>query len=612
MSSKRRIGWCIGCLLLLATGCGSDANPGGSGVGGSGGLSTGGGAGQSSAGQGGASGSSSSAGSSGVGGGLITDLGPQQKSGKLDVLFVLDNSANMAQKHAILAASLPSFVDRVLKMAPDVHLGVITTSIGNHGGTICTPGAAAVSLHVDDQAELLPSKRDSLTSYMNTGYLSFDATGKTGITDAAMLSSQLQTMIGAVGEDGCGFEAPLEAMYRFLVDPAPPLGIAMAAGSSMSTGVNAELLKQRESFLRPDSAVAIVILSDENDCSIMDRSVGWLVAQASTRMPLATTACDKDPNDPCCRSCATRDTVMVEGCSPVSQDANCMMPAQTTSYAAWDVAHDSLNLRCFDQKRRFGFDLLNPLSRYTSALTNPRITADDGTVVDNPLLAARAGAGPRSATLISVSVIVGVPWQDLATDESLSSTTELSYLKPAELVSKARWPMLLGNAQANQPPSDPFMIESITPRTGTNPITNEPIAPATSQNPIESPINGHEQNVLNNDDLQYACTFPLQTPIVCPDASACACSADSGGDPRLLVQRNSPVCQPPAGGPAGNTEYFARGYPGTRELEFARELGDRATPASICAAQVTAPASANFGYLPALNALADRIAVTLK
>jgi hypothetical protein len=32
----------------------------------------------------------------------------------------------------------------------------------------------------------------------------------------------------------------------------------------------------------------------------------------------------------------------------------------------------------------------------------------------------------------------------------------------------------------------------------------------------------------------------------------------------------------------------------------------------VCAVQVTSPASANFGYVPALNALADRIAVTVK
>ena len=610
MSSKRQIGWCMGCLLSLVTGCGSDANPGGSGHSGSGGLSASGSGGESTAGQGGTSGSPS-AGSGGTDGPL-TELGPQQKSGKLDVLFVIDNSANMAQKHAVLAASLPSFVDRVLKMAPDVHLGVITTSIGNHGGTICSAASSAVNTHVDDQAQLLPSKRDGLTSYMDTGYLSFDATGKTGISDAALLGTQLQTMIGAVGEDGCGFEAPLEAMYRFLVDPAPPLGIVQTDGTSKSTGVNAELLKQRESFLRPDSAVAIVILSDENDCSIMDQSVGWLVAQGTTRMPLATTTCDKNPNDPCCRSCAMRETSPVAGCPALTADANCMMPAVSTSYAAWDAAHDALNLRCFDQKRRFGVDFLNPISRYTTALTNPQISAGDGTAVDNPLLAARAGAGPRSPTLISVSVIVGVPWQDLATEASLSSTTELSYLKPAELVSTARWPMLVGSAQDNQPPGDPFMIESIAPRSGMNPITLAPIVPSTSLNPTASPINGHEQNVLSNDDLQYACTFPLKTPIACPNADACACSADSGGDTSMLVQRNSPVCQPPAGGPASSTEYFGRGYPGTRELEFARALGDRATPASICPAQLTAPAGANFGYVPALNALADRIAVTLK
>jgi hypothetical protein len=90
-------------------------------------------------------------------------------------------------------------------------------------------------------------------------------------------------------------------MYRFLVDPEPPLSIVKVNGASAPDGINQTLLTQRKRFLRPNSAVAIVILSDESDCSIKDDTVGWFVG-ANSRMPLSTTACSSNPNDPCCRS----------------------------------------------------------------------------------------------------------------------------------------------------------------------------------------------------------------------------------------------------------------------------------------------------------------------
>ena len=33
-------------------------------------------------------------------------------------------------------------------------------------------------------------------------------------------------------------------------------------------------------------------------------------------------------------------------------------------YATWDQLHDSLNLRCYNQHQRFGFDLLYDTTRY--------------------------------------------------------------------------------------------------------------------------------------------------------------------------------------------------------------------------------------------------------
>jgi hypothetical protein len=177
-----------------------------------------------------------------------------------------------------------------------------------------------------------------------------------------------------------------------------------------------------------------------------------------------------------------------------------------------------------------------------------------------------------------VSFIVGAPWEDLASADSLGSAS-LTYLDAASLESQQRWPLLVGDAANNVQPTDPLMIESIDPRSGTSPLTNAKLVAATSMNPLANPDNGHELNVPNRDDLQYACISPLATPEACaPGDVNCACAATTAGDASAVTTANSP----PAGGPAGTTQYYAQGDPGTRELLVARDLGNRATPASIC------------------------------
>ena len=357
--------------------------------------------------------------------------------------------------------------------------------------------------------------------------------------------------------------------------------------------------------------MAIVILSDESDCSIRDDGVGWFVG-SSNRMPRSTAACEVDVNDPCCRSCALNEATPPAGCSAVRDDAICKNVPAGQTYAAWDQVHDSLNMRCFDQQRRFGFDLLYPVERYSDALSNPKIRNRNQQLVDNPLFVG-GDNGPRSATLISVSVIVGAPWQDLATTDSLSPGHGLEYLDGAGLESNARWPLLIGDRAHNQPPTDPFMIESSNQRTGKNPLTQSPIVAASSTDPLANPINGHEQNIPQFDELQYACIFPLTTPKPCMNGDAfCDCSPDSRGKLDAVQVANSPLCQPPTGGAVTTTQYYAKAYPGTRELRFARLLGGRAAPASICPKTLTDTSSPDYAYNPAFDALLGRIAKTLK
>jgi len=634
MSRSQRI--TLPLLVCLAQACGghqTDAGPSA----GNGPGSTGGG------GTTGVGGASTGAGGSAAGGPAI---GSQGSADKLDVLLVIDNSTSMSGKQRILASSMPRFVSRLtnplcvdaqgnptsphpagpaaacasgvreFKPLTDIHFGAITTSIGSHGGDVCNITNRPQS---DDQAQLLPTKRTGVATYNDSGFLAFDATGQAGVSDPIALTTSLSAMITAAGEDGCGYEAPLEAMYRFLVDPEPPLSVQVVEQKSTLTGINDTLLGQREAFLRPDSSVAIVIFSDENDCSIADSDLGWFVSSiivpgstTSVRMPRASSACDTNPNDPCCRSCAESETAPPSGCAPLTQDSVCSVVSSGQTFATYDVLNDSLNLRCFDQQRRFGMDFLYPVERYSDALSKPRVPNRAGMLVDNPLFAARDGKGPRSATLISVSLIVGAPWQDLATTDSLGGG-KLQFLDAAGLESNARWPLLIGDQKKQVAPSDPFMIESIAPRAGVNPLTMTAISPASSTNPRQNPINGHEMNNDNNSDLQYACTFALTAPVVCGlGMVGCDCSPDKSGDLSSVTAQNSPLCQPPAGGVASSTQYYGKAYPGARELTFARQMGARAAPASICPSSLTDSAGSDYAYGPALDALVRRIASTIE
>jgi hypothetical protein len=419
-----------------------------------------------------------------------------------------------------------------------------------------------------------------------------------------------------------------------LIDPEPPANVTKvnsatvrgsslvvnADGTTTCTGCDNDLLAQRKAFLRPDSLVAIVMLTDENDCSIRDDGVGWFVSTSNTPMPRSTAVCATNPNDACCRSCAQNETSPPTGCQALSADSVCGTVTAGQPYATWDSLHDSLNMRCFDQRQRFGFDLLYPTDRYVTGLTSPTLTlqSDGKTVVANPLYATTGStAAPRDPSLVFLAGIVGVPWQDIADDTSLSGTG-LTYLTAQELVTENRWPMLLGDPSASPPvpPSDPFMIESLTQRSGANPITNAAIVPNTSLNPTANAINGHEQNPTDLGDLQFACTFQLATPKTCtPGDVACDCSATKAGDLSLITAYNSPLCQPLGGGAPTNVQNFAKAYPGARELQVLKDFGANGVVASICPKVTTSadPASdPNYGYNPAVGAIIDRLKEALK
>ena len=130
-----------------------------------------------------------------------------------------------------------------------------------------------------------------------------------------------------VQQHGCGLEAQLESWYRFLVQPDPYDTIQLSTDNpprASLNGVDATLLKMRHDFLRPDSLVAIIQLTDEEDSwsdPLWLGGYGWTSrtnafpgGPGSGAGPRGTTECDQledvnnpttwGPNNPDCTSCA--------------------------------------------------------------------------------------------------------------------------------------------------------------------------------------------------------------------------------------------------------------------------------------------------------------------
>ncbi|MGK4003658.1 hypothetical protein WMF31_13590 [Sorangium sp. So ce1036] len=596
-------------------------------------------------GDGGAGGSDVS--STGVGGWTPP---PDFTPDKVDLLFVVDNSRSMADKQELLRWTTASFMDalrnplcvypdgstvgpsaqpeseldpcpegssRLHSPVRDMHIGVISSSLGGHGSTSCD---RALSPTNDDRAHLLArsdpqSATNDLPTYMNKGFLVWDPDGRhapAGDSDMEAITTKLGAMLDGVGDQGCGFEAPLESFYRFLVDPEPHerLEVINPMDVARPVGVDHALLEQRKAFLRPDSLLLIVMLTDENDCSIRQEGRSYLVAETreNFRMWRARSECAVDPNDPCCMSC---NQAHPDSCPP---DPTCTGPDGTP--ARLSAEEDPVNLRCWDQKRRFGFDFLYPIERYRRALTEPFVISRVGELVPNPIFSdldlTDGNTRIRGPQHVVFTGIVGVPWQDIARKGNIGPTGILSGIKNATELSTPLpgsgfdnvWDIILGDPANHIPPGDPFMIESMAPRSGTNPITGDPIV-----QPDETgwnAINGREYTVSPAGDLQYACTFDIE-PRSCDDASSsCDCRAAAG------ESIDSPVCMPENGNdpaeplPRTSTQYKAKAYPSIRQLQLLRELGEQGVTGSICPA-IPTQQGVYAGYVPVMRGVLDRL-----
>jgi hypothetical protein len=645
---------------------------------------------------------------------------------KVDLLFDIDNSASMGDKQAYLEQAVPDLISRlvspnciqtgqspvasVLGVCPmgyalefppvhDMHIGVISSSLGSRGGDLCDPsamtnqgqpfldGSPAISAHNDDRGELIArasNDAETETTLADTGgqsFLDWFPTGASWPANAGLTATEgpqalspaanpltvagpatttgsleydFAELINGVHFYGCGIESQLESFYRFLVQPDPYDSIVVSTGGQVSLqGVDATIIQQRHDFLRPDSLVAVIVLSDENDSEIDVRAYGGLGSRfMSTGFSpwRATAACAKDPASPDCTSCDAQG-------SGEATDPSCQMNGGVyPTSAVEDWGYDP-NLRHVHMKQKYGIDPQYPLQRYVLGLTSPTVpdrdheypagayvyqggTAGDPADLDctNPLFAAslpdgsdlspealcnKTGAGgSRTASNVFFAHIGGVPHQLLQVDPTNPDSAQKDSLSSAD------WQKILGqNPDAyDYTGIDPHMIEDYAPRTQAG-LPFPMAASSTGGGP--DPINGREwvtntgpasqngnaavsttQHVNLYVDREYACIFQLPTPRDCSNlddfVNQDACDCSTKGLPQEAVP---PVCGIGAGGDY-NEQLYAKAYPTIRELTLAKLMGDQGIVSSLCPIHTVDQEGGHdplYGYRPAITAIVDRL-----
>lgn len=602
----------------------------------------------------------------------------QQTVDKVDLLFMIDNSSSMGDKQDLLADAVPLLVNRLvapncvaddgttspstngacaagtkIEFPPvkDMHIGIVSSSLGAGGApdafcsdSVTNPWDPSVSAHTNDAAHLLTrTAPPNATSPEGTvadaagGFLAWLPPASNQQT----LVTDFQSLVTGVQEYGCGLEAQLESFYRFLIQPDPWQSISVAASGSTDgvalQGIDAELLKERHDFLRPDSLLAVIVLTDEEDSwsdPMWGQGHGWFARTQNTAPfggpgngagPLPTSECAANPNDPNCTSCALQGNK--PNGEPIASDPNCNACAggQATcpkngwyTPASGDVnapiaAVDGINVRYTDDmKRRYGFNPQFSIQRYVDGLSKSNVPDRDHEAHDmsaygsqqanctNPLFAASLPDGSDTSPEALCNLPVGTRTQDLTFYAIIGGVpNDLLYTNGDPQngqfkldLSDDDWTKLIGKdpASFDQTGIDPHMIESTSARAG---------------------VSSGEWNTLTSNafiDLEYACTFDLPVAKDCTDpefANACDCEKTAATDPN-----GPPLCDPVT----KTKQVRGKAYPTIRELRVAKGLGKQAVVASLCAHD-TAPADKalpGYGYNDAMQAIVNRLKQVLE
>lgn len=208
---------------------------------------------------------------------------PVQTNRNIDILFVIDDSGSMAEEQQSLNDNFQTFVNVLQNIPgglPNVHIGVVSTNAGAVAG-VSQCGATGDNGLLKTSANL-----------NGAFFITDSAEGGANYTGTL---TEAFSSIASLGTGGCGFEAQLESMRLAL------------------NGTNAE----NEGFLRDEAFLAVIFITDEDDCSVQERQGFFANPMAGVNDPLGPFSSFRcfefgiqcDPDDP-------RSNGAKEGCLP--------------------------------------------------------------------------------------------------------------------------------------------------------------------------------------------------------------------------------------------------------------------------------------------------------
>jgi hypothetical protein len=190
-----------------------------------------------------------------VGGGTGGSAGgwqtvPSLGSQEVDILFMVDNSPSMAPLQAKLNAGFPAFISALQALPdgpPDMHIAVISSDTGPGKYDLADRGCPFAG---DRGAFQFQARGNCTASPLLRGQTFLQVVN--GVPTYTGDIADAFACIAALGDQGCGFEGQLKSV-RWALDPVktPP---------------------ENRGFLRPEARLAVVLVTNEDDCSLPDDS----------------------------------------------------------------------------------------------------------------------------------------------------------------------------------------------------------------------------------------------------------------------------------------------------------------------------------------------------
>jgi len=164
----------------------------------------------------------------------------------VDLLFLIDNSSSMRLSQDNLRRNFPVLMQQLQDLPgglPNIHVAVVSSDMGAGDGSIAGCDATGGDNGIFQHAP----RGNCSTTGLASGATYISNVG--GVSNYTGNLADVFTCIAALGESGCGFEHQFAAITR-------ALGVDGQAAPAENMG-----------FLRPDALLAIVLITNEDDCS---------------------------------------------------------------------------------------------------------------------------------------------------------------------------------------------------------------------------------------------------------------------------------------------------------------------------------------------------------